>query len=92
MSAEKSKAVVSRFYEELWNDRNIGIANEIIAADWVTPQLRSGAELVGVQRGPEVVKHHVAEWLTGFPDLRFKVEQLMSGHIYKLASTSSLRS
>jgi predicted ester cyclase len=31
-----------------------------------------------VPRGPEVVKDHIAEWLTGFPDLRFTVEQMIA--------------
>jgi predicted ester cyclase len=31
-----------------------------------------------VERGPEEVKRHVAEWLAGFPDLRFEVEQLVA--------------
>jgi steroid delta-isomerase-like uncharacterized protein len=79
MSAEdQSKAVVTRFYEELWNKRNVNIADEIIATDCVTHQLRSGAELVGAPRGPEAIKHHVEEWLKGFPDIHFTVEQMIA--------------
>jgi steroid delta-isomerase-like uncharacterized protein len=78
MSTGQNRVVVSRFYEELWNDRTLGVADEIIAADCVTHQLQSGAETVGVPRGPEAVKRHVAEWLTGFPDLRFTVEGMMA--------------
>ena len=78
MSAELNKVIVSRFYEELWNNRNISVADEIFAADCVTHQLRSGAPSAGVSRSPEAVKHHVAEWLAGFPDLRFSVEQMLA--------------
>ena len=79
MSAEEQgKSIVSRFYGELWNNRNTGIADEIIAADCVTHQLQSGTELVAAPRGPEMVKHHVAEWVRGFPDLRFTVEQMIA--------------
>lgn len=78
MSAEQNKTIVTRFYEELWNGRSLSVADEIIAADCVTHQLRSGAGLVGATRGPEAVKHHVAEWLKGFPDLRFTVEQVIA--------------
>lgn len=78
MSAELNKAIVSRFYEELWNTRNIRVADEIFAADCVTHQLQSGAASAGVPRSPEAVKHHVAEWLAGFPDLRFSVEQMLA--------------
>jgi steroid delta-isomerase-like uncharacterized protein len=78
MSAEQSKSIVSRFYEELWNGRQIHIADEIIAADCITHQLQSGAEIQSVLRGPEEVKRHVEEWLQGFPDLRFTVEQMIA--------------
>lgn len=77
MSTEQNKAIVSRFYDELWNNRQVGVADQIFAPDCVTHQLHSGAELVGVPRGPEAVKHHIAEWLRGFPDLRFEVEQMI---------------
>lgn len=77
MSAEQNKALVRRFIEELWNNRNLDIADEIFAADCVTYQLRSGAELVAAPRSPEVVKKHVTEWLVGFPDLRFTIEQMI---------------
>jgi steroid delta-isomerase-like uncharacterized protein len=78
MSAEQSKAVVFRFYNELWNERNLNVADEIFAADCITHQLQSGAETVAVARNPEAVKHHVEEWLAGFPDLRFTVEQILA--------------
>jgi predicted ester cyclase len=78
MSGELNKAIVSRFYEELWNNRNLKVADEIFAADCITHQLQSGAASAGVPRSAEAVKHHVAEWLEGFPDLRFSVEQMLA--------------
>jgi predicted ester cyclase len=78
MPAEDNKAIVSLFYEELWNNRNLNVADEIIAPDCVTHQLQSGVVSVGVPRGPGDVKHHVSEWLAGFPDLRFVVEQVVA--------------
>lgn len=78
MSVEQNKAIVQRFIEELWNNRNLDVADEIFAADCITHQLRSGAELVAAPRSPEVVKKHVAEWLIGFPDLRFTIEQMIA--------------
>lgn len=78
VSVEENKAVVRRFYEELWNGRNLDVADEIIAPDCVTHQLQSGADSAGVPRNPEAVKQHVGEWLGGFPDLRFVVEQLIA--------------
>lgn len=77
--SEANKAVVVRFYEELWNNRDLDIADEIFAADCVTHQLRSGDKVAsGEPRGPESVKEHVTDWLSGFPDLKFEVEQILS--------------
>ncbi|MDQ3755009.1 MAG: ester cyclase [Acidobacteriota bacterium] len=78
MHAEQNKVIVRRFYEELWNERRVELVEELIAADCVTHQLSSGAELTGVARGPEAMKRHVAEWLASFPDLRFTVEQALA--------------
>ena len=78
MLEEQSKAIVFRFYEELWNNRNLNIADEIIATDCITHQLHSGSDPLAEPRGPEAVKHHINEWLVGFPDLRFVVEQMIA--------------
>ncbi|HEX8632680.1 MAG TPA: ester cyclase [Pyrinomonadaceae bacterium] len=78
MPAEDNKAVVRRFYEELWNERNIEVADEIIAADCVTHQLGSGVADAGTPRPPELIKQHVAAWLAGFPDLHFTIEQVLA--------------
>ena len=78
MSAELNKAIVRRFVEEVWNKRNLGIADEIFAADCVTHQLQSGSGIDSSPRDPETLKKHVAEWLVSFPDLRFNVEQMVA--------------
>lgn len=78
MTAAESKAIIKRFYEELWNQRQVEIADEIFALDCLTHQLQSGSEDVGVLRNPEAIRHHVAGWLAGFPDLRFDVEQIFA--------------
>lgn len=78
MSVERNKAIVSRFYEELWNNRNLGVADEIISPDCVTHQLQSGRATSGIPRDPEAVKHHIREWLGGFPDLHFTLEQVVA--------------
>jgi steroid delta-isomerase-like uncharacterized protein len=78
MSIEPHKRTVRRFFEELWNERNLAVADEIFAADCVTYQLTSGAETVAVPRNPEAVKAHVGEWLKGFPDLHFTIERMLA--------------
>ena len=78
VALEHNKIIVSRFYEELWNQRRLDVAEQIIAPDCITHQLQSGVASVGVVRGPAEVKHHVNEWLVGFPDLHFEVEQIVA--------------
>lgn len=72
-----NKTVVERFYQKLWNERQLNLADELIAADCVTHQLRSGEEVTGAARGPEEIKQHIRQWLAGFPDLRFAVEDII---------------
>ncbi|HVG28264.1 MAG TPA: ester cyclase [Pyrinomonadaceae bacterium] len=78
MTIEENKAVVARFYEELWNGRRLEVADEIFAPGCVTHQLRSGAPAASASRSPADVKEHVASWLAAFPDLRFEVEQTIA--------------
>ena len=72
------KQLVKKFVEELWNERRLGVADEIFSKDCVTHQLRSGAPMDAVPRGPEEIKVHVADWIASFPDLRFSIEQMLS--------------
>lgn len=72
------KQVVSRFVEELWNERCLEVADEIFDKDCVTHQLRSGAPVEAVPRGPYSIKEHIAAWIASFPDLRFSIEQMFS--------------
>ncbi len=72
------KQLISRFVEELWNERQLEVADAIFAKDCVTHQLRSGWPVDAVPRGPEAIKEHVASWIASFPDLRFSIEQMMS--------------
>lgn len=70
--------IVKRFVEELWNGRNLGVADEIFANNCVTHQLRSGSPVTSAPRDPETIKQHVREWLQAFPDLTFSVEQMVA--------------
>ena len=72
------KRPISRFVEELWNERRLEVADAIFANDCVTHQLRSGAPADAVPRGPQAIKEHVAGWIASFPDLRFSIEQMLS--------------
>lgn len=75
---DDNKHVVARFVEELWNERNLAIAEDIFDENWQTHQLQSGSPVVPTPRGPSVIKAHVTDWLSGFPDLKFTVEQMFA--------------
>jgi len=78
MNEEQNKKIVKRFIEEMWNQRKFEAADELLAADCVTHQLRSGEDPAGVPRSPESVKREASGWLRGFPDLEFVLEQMIA--------------
>jgi predicted ester cyclase len=79
MSSEDNIIIVRRFVDELWNDRNLKVADEIFASECLTHQLRSDTEISSAPRDPDTLKKHVSEWLTAFPDLHFTLEQTVAG-------------
>jgi steroid delta-isomerase-like uncharacterized protein len=76
--SSKNEQLVRRFLEDLWNGRKLELADKLIAGDCKTHQLRSGADNTPVLRGPKEMKAHIEDWLRGFPDLKFTIEQLFS--------------
>jgi steroid delta-isomerase-like uncharacterized protein len=70
MAAEQNKALVRRFYEEVWHKGNVEIADEVFAPDYVRHDLRPTQSAPG----PEGQKQIARAFRTAFPDLRFDVE------------------
>jgi len=77
MNEEDNKAVVKRFIEQMWNQRQLELADELFALDCVTHQLR-GADSSGAPRPPESIKAEASAWFAAFPDLRFEIEQMFA--------------
>jgi predicted ester cyclase len=75
---ESAKHIIQRFVDELWNARRLDVADQIFSEGCVTHQLRSGVAAEPAPRGPQAMKEHVSGWLVSLPDLRFKVEQIIS--------------
>ena len=71
-------AIVQRFVEELWNNRQLDTADEIFAPHCITHQLRSGEPITSEPRDPESLKQHIREWVKAFPDLQFTLEQTVA--------------
>ena len=68
----ENEAIVRRFFEELWNEGDLRVADELVAADHVHDV--GGEEL----RGPDGVKGAVTWLRTAFPDLRFEIDDLIT--------------
>ena len=80
MSEQENKRLVRRFIDEVWNQRKIDLADELIASDCITHQLRSPADTAGSPRSPEAVKQEAAAWLAAFPDLHLALEQMIAAN------------
>ena len=72
------KDIIIRFVEELWNQRKFAVADEIFHSGCRTYQLNSGMPVVSEPRGPQEIQTHISEWLSGFPDLHFTVDQMIA--------------
>jgi len=72
MSAEENKALVRRFVEEFWNERNTATADELMASDAVI-HLPTGEVL-----NPNELKIFVGTWRESFPDWHSTFEELIA--------------
>jgi steroid delta-isomerase-like uncharacterized protein len=73
MSAEKNKAILRRFWEEVFNGRNLALIDELFAKNWVYHG-PAGQEV----HGPEGLKQYLTMYFSAFPDLHAKVEDVFT--------------
>ncbi len=73
MSAEQNKALVRRFYEEVWNRGDTDVAYEVFADDYVRHDLRPTEALPG----PEGQKKIADDVRAAFPDLEFTIDVIV---------------
>jgi steroid delta-isomerase-like uncharacterized protein len=71
--SEENKALVRRFYEEYLNPGDLAVADEIIAREC---PLYFRSMFMGT--GPEAFKQTRAMMYSGFPDLHFTMEEMIS--------------
>ena len=69
MSTPENKALDRRLVEETLNQGNLGVADELIAKEFV-----DHAAPPGMQGGPDGFKASVATWRSAFPELHVIVE------------------
>lgn len=78
MPAEENKALVRRFYEEVWDEGNLDVCDEVFAPDYVRHDFRSTEPV----SGPEGQKQIAADFRAAFPDLDFVVDLLVAEDDY----------
>jgi len=73
MSTEENAKTIRRIYDELWNERNLGVADELIAED----ATNYDTGVVPMPFGPEEMKGTVRMVTAAFPDNRHEVDEVM---------------
>ena len=69
MSVEENKAIVRRFFEEIFNQGDLSVADEIVAADFVNHNPAPGQT-----PGVEGLKEFVVDLRTAFPNVVFTID------------------
>jgi len=70
MSTEENKALVREVVEEVFNKKNLAVADRAYARDYVGYDPATPEPI----RGPEGVKKDISAYHAAFPDLRFTIE------------------
>jgi|SRR5215218_59592 len=68
-----NEAIVARFYDELWNQWRLSVADEILAED-----IRFRGSLGSIAHGRAAFKAYVARVRTAFPDWHNQVDEMFS--------------
>ena len=74
MADHPNKALVRRFFDEVFNRQSRAAAAEILSEDFVAhhPAFPDGL------RGPEAIMEMTAMFRAGFPDLQYRIERLVA--------------
>src|SRR5438876_3965135 len=75
MSTEENKALSRRLLQEFWDQKNVAVADELIAANHVE---HTPGSPPGLPPGPEGLKQFASVYFTAFPDLRLTIDDLVA--------------
>lgn len=73
MSTESNKAIVRRFYEEVFNQRNVDSIDEL-----VSPEFNNNDPTPVASRDPESMKQFIHTFTMAFPDHHHQIEDLIA--------------
>ena len=69
------RAILVRYYDEIWNQGRLEVCDELIAPDYVN----HSAPLPDLPLGPEGLKQIVSAGRRAFPDVHYTVEDMVLG-------------
>ena len=72
MSAEENKTLVRRFYDEVFNKKNLAVSN-----DFLDPHIIEHALPPGLPGGIEGSRQFIGMYLAAFPDLHLTAEDMI---------------
>ena len=73
MSVEENRAIVQRFYDEVWNEGNVDVAWEVFAEDYVRHDLRPTQALPGPGGQSKIAE----DFRSAFPDLQMELDLIL---------------
>ena len=73
MTPAQNKALIRRFYDEVWANGRLDAADDVFAADYIRHDLRASEAAAG----PEGQKQIARDFRAAFPDLRFEVDIML---------------
>jgi steroid delta-isomerase-like uncharacterized protein len=97
VSPEENKELVRKFFEEVWNNKNLDYLDEIYSPDFVLHALWHNMSAGGAieAHGIEPAKTVIGGWHKGFPDITVTVEDQVaegdrvgSRHVSKATHTN----
>jgi steroid delta-isomerase-like uncharacterized protein len=74
MSLDANKTLARRIWDDVFNNRNLGVADELVAPDAVNHEAGPGAP----SRGPESLKAAVTWLSTAFPDMHMAIDDVLA--------------
>ena len=72
-TTEENKVLFRRTYEQLLNMGDLSVADELVSAEFINHEAPPGRD-----RGPESLRGLAAMLRTAFPNLHFKIEELVA--------------